>query len=98
MDFYCPRAKLVVEVDGSQHYTAEGIENDKIRDSYLQSCGLEVLHFSSRDVMVETDGVLERIYESLEIPPSPPLKKGGTRGDFFPLSQRGSEGDLHARN
>jgi len=65
VDFYCPKAKLVIELDGSQHFTVLGIEKDKIRDHYLESCVLKVLHFSSRDVMVNMDGVLRRIYENL---------------------------------
>ncbi|MGD1118473.1 MAG: DUF559 domain-containing protein, partial [Dehalococcoidales bacterium] len=32
VDFYCPKAKLVIEVDGGQHFTAEGVEYDKARD------------------------------------------------------------------
>ncbi|MBI4801783.1 MAG: DUF559 domain-containing protein [Elusimicrobia bacterium] len=35
MDFYCPKANLVVELDGGQHYTEEGKTNDKTRDDYL---------------------------------------------------------------
>ncbi|MCL5267964.1 MAG: endonuclease domain-containing protein [Bacteroidetes bacterium] len=82
VDFYCAKAKLVIEVDGSQHYTPEGIKKDRIRDAYLESCGLRVLHFSSRQVMVETAAVLERIYDSLAIPPCSPLYQSGDRGDF----------------
>ncbi len=81
VDFYCAKAKLVIEVDGSQHYTTEGIQKDRIRDAYLESCGLRILHFSSRQVMAETAAVLERIYDSLEIPPSPLFQRGG-RGDL----------------
>ncbi len=65
VDFYCPKANLVIEVDGSQHYTTEGIQKDRIRDRYLEACGLRVLHFSLRDVMLQTDAVIGRICEKL---------------------------------
>jgi very-short-patch-repair endonuclease len=45
VDFCTPALKLVIEVDGSQHYSDEGLQSDKIRDKYLQGCGLKVLRF-----------------------------------------------------
>ena len=50
-DFYCHKAKLIVELDGSQHYTPEMKEYDNNRTVYLQSQGLQVLRFSNLDVM-----------------------------------------------
>ena len=50
-DFYCHQAKLVVELDGSQHYTPAEKEYDQRRTNYLQSQGLIVLRFSILDVM-----------------------------------------------
>lgn len=46
VDFYCPKEKLVVEIDGGQHYESEGMKKDRERDRYLQMLGLTVLHFS----------------------------------------------------
>jgi very-short-patch-repair endonuclease len=75
VDFYAPRAKLVVEVDGSQHMAAEQAEKDDLRDAYLAAVGLRVLRFNSRDVLKETDAVVEVIYRTIaeslkrEIPP-----------------------------
>ncbi|MDD4859861.1 MAG: endonuclease domain-containing protein [Dehalococcoidales bacterium] len=66
VDFYCPRAKLVIEVDGGQHFTKETIGYDKIRDEYLTSLGLRVLRFTNSDVLKRTDGVAEKISESLD--------------------------------
>ena len=40
VDFYCHQAGLVIELDGSQHYEAEGIASDQVRDAYLRSCGV----------------------------------------------------------
>jgi len=65
VDFYCPSAKLVLELDGGQHYTEEGQLKDKVRDEYLAGLGLQVLRFSDRDVLIQTDGVLEKIWSCL---------------------------------
>ena len=64
-DFYCPKVKLIIEVDGSQHYEEEGIEKDKIRDEYFESLGLKVLRFTNLDVLKNINGVLEKIYEEV---------------------------------
>lgn len=50
LDFYCAKAKLAVELDGSQHYEDNGVKNDEIRTKYLESLGLEVLRFSNLEV------------------------------------------------
>jgi very-short-patch-repair endonuclease len=60
-DFYCPRAKLVIELDGGQHYCADGIKKDAVRDRYLTLQGLNVLRFSNIDVMQNIEGVLDNI-------------------------------------
>ena len=62
VDFYAPRSKLVVEVDGSQHLDAEGENRDARRDAYLESCGLRVLRFNNLEVLQEMDAVLEVIF------------------------------------
>ena len=61
VDFYCHQAKLVVELDGSQHYTPEEKQKDKIRTAYLEQQGLQVLRFSNLDVMRHFQGVCEKI-------------------------------------
>ena len=50
VDFYCRKAKLVIEIDGSQHYTPESIQHDKERTEYLESCGIKVLRFLNKDI------------------------------------------------
>ncbi|MBE6920859.1 MAG: endonuclease domain-containing protein [Ruminococcaceae bacterium] len=60
-DFYCHQAKLVVELDGSQHYSPEEIEYDQRRTTYLQMQGLCVLRFSNLDVMRRFRDVCEAI-------------------------------------
>ncbi len=65
VDFYCPKRKLIIELDGSQHYGEEGIKKDKRRDAYLKDIGLKILRFSDREVFENLNGVLERIYGDL---------------------------------
>ncbi len=66
VDFYCPKAKLVIELDGGQHYSVEGKKKDKVRDEYLAGVGLQVLRFSDREVLAQTDAVLEKIWSYLQ--------------------------------
>ncbi len=60
-DFYCHQAKLVVELDGSQHCTPEETEYDQKRTEYLRSQGLTVLRFSNLDVMRRFQSVCDAI-------------------------------------
>ena len=60
-DFYCHQAKLVVELDGSQHCDPDEMEYDRKRTTYLHSQGLEVLRFSNLDVMRQFKYVCEAI-------------------------------------
>ena len=53
--------KLVVEVDGSQHFTEEGLVNDAERDAFLRHYGLKMLRFDDRQVLLELEAVLEEI-------------------------------------
>ncbi len=89
VDFYCPGAKLAIEIDGSYHLAGETIEYDRIRDDYLSSLGLRVLRFSNRDVLRNIEAVVKRIVEKMEakIPLSPPFSKGKT-GALCPPSQK----------
>ena len=57
VDFYCPSAKLVIEVDGSQHYESEGLVYDKIRTETLNQYGLTVLRFTNRQINREFENV-----------------------------------------
>lgn len=63
VDFYCPAANLVIECDGSQHFTDEGLEADRIRDEALAQLGLKVLRFDNGQVMRRIDDVVETIYQ-----------------------------------
>ena len=63
VDFYCPAANLVIECDGGQHFTEEGLESDRIRDESLAQLGLKVLRFDNRQVMWRIDDVVEVVYQ-----------------------------------
>ena len=67
VDFYAPRAKLVVEVDGSQHLQANHARKDAERDAYLEDMGLKVLRFNSRQVLTQTDGVVQAIADAVSL-------------------------------
>ena len=60
-DFYCAKALLVVEIDGSQHYTEDGIEYDQIREQYINANNIKVIRFSNVDVDNNFDGVCYEI-------------------------------------
>lgn len=61
VDFYCPAASLVIECDGSQHFTVEGLEADRVRDEALAQLGLRVLRFDNLQILNEIDRVIEQI-------------------------------------
>ncbi|MEE0957938.1 MAG: endonuclease domain-containing protein [Ruminococcus sp.] len=65
-DFYCYQAKLVIELDGSQHYDA-GInaDKDRTRDRYMESLGLTVMRFSNAEIHNHFRGVCESIHSYL---------------------------------
>ena len=65
VDFYCPKARLVIELDGGQHYSAEGKERDGMRDHYMAKVGIAVLRFSDKEVFNNLEGVLEQIWRQL---------------------------------
>ncbi len=65
VDFYCPAAKLIVEVDGGQHYSEENIVKDEVRDRFLNDLGFRVLRFSNSDVFKNIEGVVTEIYDHL---------------------------------
>lgn len=65
VDFYCPRKRLIIEIDGSQHLTPEGLKKDAIRDAFLRKLHFRVLRFNNSEVMTNIEGVIERVMEYL---------------------------------
>jgi adenine-specific DNA-methyltransferase len=68
LDFYCAKARLVIEVDGGQHMDAKNAIADAERTAYLKQRGLRVLRFNNRQALLQTNAVLEIIYEALTDP------------------------------
>lgn len=64
VDFCAPRQKLVIEVDGSQHFDQEEYDNE--RTSFLESKGFRVIRFWNHEVLKETESVLMAIYHALQ--------------------------------
>ena len=60
-DFYCHKAKLVIEVDGSQHQTKEGQQKDEFRTEVLEGYDLKVIRFTNRQINRNFRGVCEYI-------------------------------------
>jgi len=56
-DFYCHKAKLIIEIDGSQHYTEEGKQKDEFRTEILEGYDLKVLRFTNRQIDTNFRGV-----------------------------------------
>ena len=63
VDFYCAEKKLVIELDGSQHFENE---NDKKRDEYFESLGLKVLRYWNKDLHNNFKGVCEDIEKHIK--------------------------------
>lgn len=63
VDFYCPAAKLVIELDGSQHLEPAHLAKDQARDVALANLGLQILRFDNRQILLETAAVLAVIHD-----------------------------------
>ncbi len=61
VDFYCPKERLVVELDGAVHFNDKAIEYDKHRTKYLENKRINVIRFENQEVMYNLDSVLEQI-------------------------------------
>ncbi|MCL2591633.1 MAG: endonuclease domain-containing protein [Betaproteobacteria bacterium] len=66
VDFYCYKAKLIVEIDGSQHYTETGLAYDAERESILNSYGLSTIRFSNHDVNENFEDVCNAISQFIQ--------------------------------
>ena len=56
-DFYCHDAKLIIEIDGAQHFTPEGKHRDNLRTEVLEKYGLKVIRFTNSDIRDNFDSV-----------------------------------------
>jgi very-short-patch-repair endonuclease len=65
VDFYAPAVKLVIELDGGQHFEQNHAAYDKLRDAYLTKQGLKVLRFNNLQVLQSIEQVLEMIFHEI---------------------------------
>lgn len=90
VDFVCYAARLVIELDGGQHFEASGSARDRRRDAFLRARGYEVLRFNNHDVMTNRDGVLETIAAVIGAAgsplPDPPPQAGGGDPNAVPVA------------
>ena len=93
-DFYCPKLKLAIEIDGSSHYSKEGLAYDKERSDRFLSYGIRTMRFTNIEVLKNIAGVMQAIEGAT--PPSPLFEI--KRGEHAPwkvtpsLSKRGIGG------
>ena len=67
LDFFCPSARLAVELDGSQHYESGGTTSDRERDYALNQLGITVVRYSNSDINRNFDGVCADLLRRLGI-------------------------------
>jgi len=85
VDFAIHEHKLVIEVDGEHHFTADGLARDGRRDAWLETVGYRVLRFSTEDLAESFEGCVREILAALNLmnepkqppPLTPPLKGEG---------------------
>jgi adenine-specific DNA-methyltransferase len=65
LDFFCAEERLAIELDGGQHFEAQGEERDQQRTSFLEREGIRVLRFNNDQVLLELDAVLEVVARAL---------------------------------
>ena len=66
-DFYCPKLKLIIEIDGDSHYEEGAQEYDEHRTEKLEYYGLKVIRYTNADVLENIDGTYEDLTEKIEI-------------------------------
>ena len=96
LDFYCPAARLAVEVDGGQHFKSENLLQDGERTRYLEERGFTVLRFTNVEALSDTDAVLNAIFQALSGPsprPSPPRGRGSCEAGRSRRSPQWGRGD-----
>lgn len=67
VDFYCAEAKLVIELDGCQHYEDRGKASNGERDDYLRQQGLSVVRYSNSEIHTQFEAVCQDLYQRLPL-------------------------------
>lgn len=77
VDFYCHQLKLIIELDGDQHFYEKGKERDNVRNAYLKSLGLKIIRVPNNEIFKNLEGVIQNLWNIAgEKPSQPPFKKG----------------------
>ena len=81
VDFYIPKLKLIIEIDGASHFTKEGLYYDHIRTAVLESYNLKILRFTNNEIVQNFKSVCSIIncFHNIDGPESPLSKGGGQR-------------------
>lgn len=66
VDFFCPRLRLAIELDGGQHRDESSIEYDKERDAWLASLGIEILRIGNDELFSNRDGVFDKLEDVMK--------------------------------
>ena len=66
IDFYCPKLKLAIEVDGNSHYTENAEDRDRERQYIIESFGISFLRVTNKEVYENIDGVMVKIIQCLD--------------------------------
>ena len=66
LDFYCSKAKLAIELDGSQHFEEETLEKDDVRTQWLNNNGIQVLRFLNSDIWTNLSDVCATIDDTVK--------------------------------
>lgn len=66
VDFFCPAARLAIELDGSQHYEPETASKDRLRSERIEEYGIEIVRYTNLDIQKRFDEVCEDIDERVK--------------------------------
>lgn len=80
LDFYCPKLKLAIELDGGQHAQDDKQEYDAVRSAYLKAQGINVMRFWNHEVLQDTENFLDMLAQKIT-PPSPLTLRGEIGGE-----------------
>ena len=65
VDFYCPRVKLAIEIDGDSHFNVKAAQKDEIRSAFIDTKGIRLLRFTNLEIYNDLDSVIDRINKYL---------------------------------
>ena len=81
VDFYIASLKLVIEIDGAQHYEESGAEKDIQRDSFLNGLGIKVLRYSNADINQRFESVCSDILSYVDTSSVSPCSTASPQGE-----------------